>query len=129
MQENTKLETTGPTPTKILICGGRDYINWKKLRGVMNLHVDIFGMPTEVIHGDASGADKMGGLWAENLGIPVRKFPAQWKRYGKSAGYVRNYEMAEEKPDFVYAFPGGKGTAMMVKLAEQRGLQVIKIQR
>lgn len=56
-----------------------------------------------------------------------KEFPADWDKYGKRAGYLRNVQMLDEgKPDLVVAFPGGKGTAMMVKLAKERGVRVIE---
>jgi len=52
-------------------------------------------------------------------------FPADWGKYSKSAGYIRNKQMlAEGKPDLVVAFPGGKGTANMVKLAKLANIPI-----
>lgn len=54
-------------------------------------------------------------------------FPANWKKFGKAAGPLRNVKMIEEgKPDVVIAFPGGHGTANMVALAEASGIPVIR---
>jgi hypothetical protein len=55
-------------------------------------------------------------------------FPANWKQYGKSAGYRRNTQMLEEgKPDIVIAFPGGRGTEMMCEIAETAGITVRRV--
>lgn len=50
---------------------------------------------TEVVSGDAEGVDYRGEQWAKKNSIPVKHFPADWKRLGKAAGPVRNGEMAK----------------------------------
>lgn len=49
---------------------------------------------TEVVSGTARGIDRLGELWAERRGIPVKRFPADWNKHGKAAGFIRNREMA-----------------------------------
>jgi hypothetical protein len=86
------------------------------------------GSSFTVIHGDAVGADRVAGYIARKvLGLPVEVFPADWNRYGRRAGYLRNVEMADQKPDCVVAFmkDDSKGTSMMLKIAEDRGLDVL----
>ena len=57
----------------------------------------------------------------------MEEYKANWQLYGKGAGYRRNAEMLKEgKPDKVLAFKGGKGTLMMIGLAEKAGIEVIK---
>lgn len=105
---------------KVLVCGGRDYLNQKKVSEVLS---DIG--PTSIIHGNASGADALADSWARANEVPVQPFPADWGSYGKKAGYFRNKQMLDEgKPDMVVAFPGGKGTSNMVKLAQEAGIPV-----
>lgn len=56
------------------------------------------------------------------------EFPAKWKMYGRSAGAIRNAVMLSEfQPDIVVAFPGGRGTAHMVRIARAAGIDVIEI--
>lgn len=115
-----------PTTMKTLVCGGRDYVNRSKIfEELDSIHTD---RPiTELIHGAASGADTISGEWALLRGIPVRRFPARWNVHGKAAGYIRNRQMlVEGKPNLVVAFPGGKGTAMMIQLAKGAGVEVIE---
>jgi hypothetical protein len=50
---------------------------------------------TEVVCGMAYGMDQSGLDWADNYKIPVKPFPADWERYGRSAGHIRNKEMAD----------------------------------
>ena len=49
---------------------------------------------TEIVSGTARGIDKLGELWAKHRGIPVKRMPADWDKHGKSAGAIRNREMA-----------------------------------
>ena len=110
---------------RILVCGGRDFSN----TSLMNLSLYKFAVPDlTIIQGEALGADLMAKSWAKAFGHKVESYPADWKKYGKRAGYIRNVQMLNEgKPDLVVAFPGGKGTAMMVKLAEAAGVPVVKV--
>lgn len=68
----------------------------------------------------------MAGELGKQLGIRVQKFPADWDRYGKAAGGIRNSQMLiEGKPDLVVAFPGGNGTRDMVLKARKAGIRTI----
>ena len=51
--------------------------------------------PSEVVCGMARGADHLGKLWAAFHGVPVVEFPADWDKYKKAAGHIRNAQMAE----------------------------------
>ena len=60
--------------------------------------------------------------------VPCRVYPADWKANAKAAGPIRNAEMlADFKPDTVIAFPGGRGTADMVRKAKAAGVRVIEV--
>jgi hypothetical protein len=81
-----------------------------------------------IIHGAAMGADRWADIWAARANVPVKRFRANWDRYGKSAGPRRNQKMLDEgKPDLVIAFPGGFGTADMVARARTAGVPVTEI--
>lgn len=77
------------------------------------------------------GADKHAAEWAvsrKNLGVEHLPFPADWKRFGRAAGPIRNRQMITEgKPDLVIAFHDAltksRGTAGCVKLAEDAHIQ------
>lgn len=113
---------------KVLVCGGRNYDDWPKMKEKLD-ELDADRKFTEIIHGGADGADRLGGVWARWFGVKETVFPADWKQYGKRAGYVRNSEMLEKgKPDLVVAFKGGKGTDMMIKLAEAEGVEVCVVE-
>src|SRR5436190_907473 len=80
---------------------------------------------TEVVSGCARGVDTLGEAWAEAHGVPVTRFPADWRRYGKGAGPVRNRQMARYADALVAVFNGtSAGTANMIAQARQRGLRL-----
>lgn len=121
---------------RILVCGGRDYgYKWegsKKVRDlvVFNNSIDVVKAlnPTRMIHGGATGADEIAPEVARVLDIPVMCFPADWNTYHKAAGPIRNQQMLDEgKPDLVVAFPGGTGTADMVRRAKKAGIEVVEV--
>ena len=104
----------------VLVCGGRKFGGWPAVQQVLDRI-----SPDTIIHGAASGADSMAGRYARENNIPCREFPAEWRRYGRSAGHRRNQQMLDEgKPDLVVAFPGGTGTRNMVKIAREQGFEV-----
>ena len=110
---------------RILVCGGRDFSDHKLVSQALNSYGCI-GLT--IIHGAAKGADSLAQAWAKDNGYPDDAYPADWNKYGKRAGYIRNVQMLNEgKPDLVIAFPGGKGTQMMINLAEAAGVPVVKI--
>ena len=106
---------------RVLVCGGRKYTNREHIHNTL-CDIDAERGPiTRVIHGGATGAD--------DEAIKHIPFVAEWHKHGRAAGPIRNKRMLEEgKPDLVVAFPGGKGTANMVKIAESAGVEVIKIE-
>lgn len=110
---------------RILVCGGRDYNDQKKVWTVLNkMHNDD---PIScIITGDASGADSHARNWAYIANIDCEVYKAEWHNYGHSAGPVRNREMLlKGKPNMVIAFPGGKGTRDMMRVAASRGVPVL----
>jgi hypothetical protein len=110
---------------RLLVCGGRDFDRASVVTSALDSVHDKMGVSL-LIHGDARGADTLAGAWAASRGIPVMVFPADWQMYGKAAGHVRNKKMIDEgKPDVVVAFPGGRGTADMMRKAVAAGLNVM----
>ena len=106
---------------KILVCGGRTYDDWKTVYDAL-----LEYKPCIVIQGGAQGADLLAEKWANQRQLPCVRHPARWAKHGKSAGPIRNQDMLDTwKPDVVLAFPGGKGTADMVKRATEQGFEVI----
>ena len=90
--------------------------------------IRIRGVPEKIVQGGANGADTLARNWAKSHGLKVETERAEWKRYLGAAGPIRNQVMLDKyKPDFVVAFPGGRGTADMVKKAREDGVDVAEI--
>lgn len=84
--------------------------------------------PSLVIHGGAQGADRIAREWCICRKVECRGYAADWKRHGRAAGPIRNQRMLDDgKPDLVIAFPGGRGTADMVRRAIATGIRAIEI--
>jgi hypothetical protein len=125
--QSAQQSVTGRTGLRLLVCGGRDYDN--RLAGFVALdgfHAK-FGI-LAIISGAARGADALAAAWARSRAIPLREFPADWERHGKGAGHKRNQQMLDEgRPTGVMAFPGGNGTADMVRRARAADLPVWEV--
>src|SRR6266446_2653650 len=146
--------------TRILVCGGRDFANFKSTKATLaeeppevlqkleeykfiqaslnkitekiseNFNLNDNWLPTDItiIAGGATGVDRAAADFATVNYCQLEEYPADWKKFGRAAGYIRNKKMLEEgKPDLVVAFPGGKGTTLMVTLANKAGIKVIKM--
>lgn len=82
---------------------------------------------TAIIQGGASGADMLGRCFADMYKIKCITVPADWEKNGRAAGPIRNKRMLTDfKPDIVVAFPGGVGTANMVRQAKAVGVKIVK---
>lgn len=107
---------------KILVCGSRHFNDYKLLKETLDAY-DC----TEIIEGEARGADTLARRYGETSGIPVRGFPADWNTFGRRAGPIRNSRMLKEgNPDFVVAFrgPNSRGTQNMIDQATKAGVPV-----
>lgn len=112
--------------TRILVTGGRNYANVRLLTRTLDDLAQHRAIAV-IIHGNAPGADSLAAEWARLAHVPVEAYPADWRR-GKGAGPERNARMlAEGKPDLVVAFPGGRGTADMVRRARAAGVRVVEV--
>jgi hypothetical protein len=111
---------------KILVCGGREYVNKKFLYEFLdNFHKN--SPVTKLIHGGAKGADSLAGEWAIQNKIETIVYKANWEKYGKTAGPIRNIQMLEEEsPEVIIAFPGGKGTLHMINISKRKNFRVIE---
>lgn len=141
---------------RVLVCGGRDFADlhsrkrtdpdwdqkekeYKFVHSYLNKFCIEYSeeyvpndnwLPTDitVIAGAAKGVDTAAIDFAIVNYCPFKEYPADWDKYGRSAGPIRNKQMLDfGKPDLVIAFPGGKGTEMMIKLAKDKGVPVIEV--
>jgi len=110
---------------RCIIAGGRDFNNYNILCAVMNTikkYSPSVNKPiTEIVTGDARGADTLGAQWATAHDIHVKHFPANWDEYGKTAGFIRNAEMADYADVAICFWDGkSKGTAHMIKTMKMK---------
>ena len=112
---------------RVLVCGGREFANRRMLNEALDqLHLKR-GIAL-IISGGARGADAMAAWWAKGAGVPCDVYQADWIGLGRKAGPIRNQRMLDEgKPDLVVAFPGGRGTANMLRRAREAGIEVIEV--
>lgn len=113
--------------TTVIVCGGRDFKDRVLFYRTM-ARLDNDYKFTLVIQGGATGADSLAAEWAQNHGVQMYEYAAQWRLYGKRAGPIRNQTMIDYgKPNLVIAFPGGAGTADMVSRARKAEIEVIEV--
>jgi len=79
-----------------------------------------------LMHGNARGADGLADEWAAGK-VQTATFTPAWESHGRAAGPLRNQEMLDAGPDLVVAFPGGRGTADMVRRAKTVNVRIIEI--
>lgn len=111
---------------RILVCGSRDYKDYASFSKTMVRYYTLYGIDC-IITGMAKGPDTWAYDFAQEFNIPYECYYAQWRQYGKKAGYVRNMEMLiKGRPNLVLAFYDGvsKGTKNMMLLATQSGVKV-----
>ena len=109
---------------KYIVAGSREFTDYNLLEKVLReFSID------EVVCGGAPGADTLGKEYAEKYNIPVKMFPANWDRYKRSAGPIRNTEMANYA-DALIAFWDGKspGTKHMILEANRKKLYIHVVQ-
>lgn len=114
---------------RLLICGSRSYLYEANVYDALKTMLERYPA-LEIIHGGAAGADTHAARFAGFHCLPVHVYPANWNKYGPSAGPIRNQLMLDSgRPDYVFAFidkPLGKsrGTNDMVKRAQAAGVSV-----
>lgn len=132
---------------KVIIAGSRNFSDFTVLKkecckifkslsdeGCLSGNVKADCANIEIISGSARGADKLGEDFAKEYGIQVKRFPAQWDKYGKSAGYIRNDAMARYATDgnglgVLIAFWDGKsrGTKHMIDIAKKNNMKIFVV--
>ena len=115
---------------RVIIAGSRNFSDYSLLHQTMdNLLRNVADQHIVIISGTARGADRLGELYAKNRGYELKKFPADWKQYGRAAGYLRNEQMAQNADALVAFWDGeSRGTKNMIDLARKYQLKIrIKI--
>lgn len=110
---------------RVIIAGGRDFSDYDLLSRTMDKLLSEINDDITIVCGMARGADSVGEKYAITKGYAIDYHQAEWDKFGKSAGYRRNVEMAE-RADALVAFWDGssKGTKHMIDTAYKYGLKV-----
>lgn len=112
---------------KVIIAGSRGFSNYRLLKEQCNKYLREKRKTCNivVVSGHARGADTLGEKYAKEEGFDLEIYPAQWDKYGKSAGFRRNEQMGNIA-DALIAFWDGKshGTKHMIDIMNEKNLQV-----
>jgi hypothetical protein len=113
---------------KVIIAGSRDICDYDLVvKAIVASKFEI----TEVVSGCCRGVDMLGEEWARKWEVPIVRFPADWAAYGKSAGYIRNNQMAKyvgSEGGLIAITNGSRGTANMISIAHKLKLEVFVLE-
>ena len=110
---------------RVIIAGSRSFDDYDMLVKTMDMVLQNITDEIQVVCGMAAGADTLGERYAKERGYQIAYFPADWKKYGRSAGFNRNQEMAKNADALVAFWDGkSKGTKHMLDIAQRYGLRV-----
>lgn len=107
---------------KVIIAGSREGVEYSDVVTAMK---ESGFVPTEIVSGKARGADTFGEQWAKENNVPIKEFPANWEKYKRKAGPLRNEEMGNYADALVAVWDGSsRGTRHMINYAEKKGLKI-----
>jgi YspA, cpYpsA-related SLOG family len=106
---------------RVLVCGGRRYADRDILYDCLSERLAVWDFLV-LIHGDAEGADRLAHAWALEHGVQPAACRANWPRWPRAAGSIRNDRMLVLQPQACIAFPGGRGTDHMVQRCESASM-------
>ena len=115
------------TSFKVIVAGSRGFDDYPLLEATLDSYIGehLEVLDVEIVSGGATGADTLGERYAKNRGDILKVFPAEWRKYGKGAGYIRNKQMAEYADHLVVFWDGfSKGSLGMIRDAEKAGIPV-----
>ena len=109
---------------RVIIAGSREFNNFKLLCKVSDFYLQNQSN-IQIVSGTAKGADSLGERYAKKRRFSIKRFPAQWQTYGKSAGYFRNKAMVMHSQGLIAFWNGrSRGTGSIIRLAKNNGLKV-----
>lgn len=110
----------------LIIAGCRDFTDRAFIYEGIDAFIEEYGKPDYIIEGGARGVDQVAGIYATEHNILLRIFKADWNKYGRAAGPIRNEEMAKHGTHLLAFWDGkSRGTKNMIEMAKLYGLTVI----
>lgn len=110
---------------RVLITGSRDWVDEATIRDALQAEWETGAV---LVHGACpSGADSIADrLWTG----AIEPHPAEWSRYGRRAGPIRNAAMVARGADVCLAFirRNSRGACHLANLAEQAGIRTIRFE-
>lgn len=111
---------------RVIIAGGRDFRDYRYLKQECDFMLSklINTNKIEIVSGGANGADKLGEYYAKENEFKLTVMKADWDKHGRSAGYIRNAEMAEYATHVLVFWDGkSRGSKHMIDIANERKLK------
>lgn len=109
----------------LIIAGCRDFTDRFIIYEGIDAFIEEYGTPDVIIEGGATGVDRIAGEYAREHNIPLQIFKADWNKYGRAAGPIRNEEMARHGTHLLAFWDGkSKGTKNMIETAERYRINV-----
>ena len=119
---------------RVIITGGKEFNNYEVLATKCNEVLRNYNngiLPVRIVSGGARGTDTLGEVYAKEMGYELSVFPADWDKYGKPAGTLRNVQMAkfateDENIGLLIAFwdTKSRGTSHMLRTARDYGMNI-----
>lgn len=113
--------------SKVIIAGSRSFADYEKLKSVCDsILPNLYSEPRiSILSGTSSGSDSLGERYAKERGYTLNRYPADWKRYGKAAGPIRNRQMVKDADAAIVFWDGqSRGTKNLIEEANRHGLKV-----
>lgn len=121
---------------KVIVAGSRDVLLYYEdgevyrliTQGMTKLGICDFGEISCILSGACRGVDRLGERWARYKDIHIERYPADWDKYGKAAGPIRNQQMVDLADALiVIRFPESRGSKDILNRAKKKGIPVVDI--
>lgn len=111
---------------KLIVAGGRDFADYPRLSSIVYAMADVelADKAVSIVSGMARGADALGYRFAKEHNVQCYEFPADWDKYGKRAGFVRNAQMGDFADGLLAFWNGSNGTGNMIAYMKTLGKPV-----
>jgi len=112
---------------RVIVAGSKDFNDYDFLKEKLDhlLAKKLEDFEINIVSGTAVGADKLGERYANENGFDIHRYPADWNKFGKSAGYLRNVQMAENADAcVVFRVNNSKGSTHMINIANEKNILV-----